>query len=122
MPSRRRKDPMGMGSIKLPKIPAMKVPKVPAIKLPKVDKITWKDLGFTGLNSIDRYDERKTRTPIPQGTKTDVLLRSKGKCEKCGKSLKGLKPDIHHKNRNPSDHRKGNLLVLCPNCHRLVHS
>jgi len=83
----------------------------------------YRDYGITGINITDRYDDKtKERIPIPQGVKTDVLLRSKGKCEKCKTSLQGLKPDIHHKNMNPSDNRKANLIVLCPNCHRKIHS
>lgn len=50
-----------------------------------------------------------------------MLIRSKGKCEKCKISLKGLKPDLHHKNQDPRDHGFANLIVLCPNCHRKAH-
>jgi 5-methylcytosine-specific restriction endonuclease McrA len=27
---------------------------------------------------------------------------------------------IHHKNGDPTDHRIGNLIALCPKCHRQV--
>jgi len=30
-------------------------------------------------------------------------------------------PDLHHKNQDPSDNRKANIIVLCPNCHRKAH-
>ena len=53
--------------------------------------------------------------------KHELLVRSKGKCQKCGISLKGMKPDIHHKNRNPSDNEISNLMVLCRNCHSKMH-
>ncbi|ABN57777.1 hypothetical protein DSECCO2_229170 [anaerobic digester metagenome] len=119
MATRRKKDPFDLEPIKLPKLT---LPKTPKIKEPVLPKITWEGLGFTGLNTIDQFDEKKKRVPIPQSIKTEILLRCKGKCEKCHTSLKGLKPDIHHKNRDPADNRKVNLLVVCPNCHRKLHT
>lgn len=53
--------------------------------------------------------------------KHELLVRSKGKCQKCRISLKGMKPDIHHKNRDPSDNKISNLMVLCRNCHSKMH-
>lgn len=61
---------------------------------------------------------KKRRTPIPISTVKKLLIRSKGKCEKCPTSLSGLMPDFHHKNEDPSDNSMINILVLCPNCHR----
>ena len=70
----------------------------------------------------DRYDDmRKTRKPIPKGIIKEVLNRSKGKCEDCKTSLDGLKPELHHKNMDPTNNRKANIQVLCPNCHRRTH-
>ncbi len=116
MATRRKKDPFGIEPIKIPKFPDLKPIKVDP------PKITWQDLCFTGLNTVDKYDQKKARVPIPQGIKTEILLRCKGKCEKCHTSLKGLKPDIHHKNQDPGDNRKVNLMVVCPNCHRKLHT
>ena len=82
------------------------------------------DLGFDfkGFNVTDKYDDKKKkRKPIPMGMQKELLVGCKGKCKKCKTSLKGLKPDIHHKNLDPSDNRKANLIVLCPNCHRKAH-
>lgn len=116
---RSKNDPLGFGSISFPIKPMQIKPlKVAPLKMPSLD-----DFGFKGLNSSDPYDAPTgKRTPIPQSVKTAILIRSNGKCEKCKTSLKGLTPDIHHKNLNPSDHRKVNLLVICPNCHRKIHS
>lgn len=71
------------------------------LNLPKIE--IWKDLEIKGLNATDRYDDKKAkRVPIPQGLQKEVIIRSKGKCEKCKITLKGLKPDLHHKNQDPS--------------------
>jgi len=77
-----------------------------------------------GINQVDIWGtgrEKKKRKPIRTGTKTNILADSGAKCQKCRKPLKGLKPHIHHKNHNPSDNRKGNLILLCPNCHSKMH-
>ncbi len=95
--------------------------KLPDIKLPDI----YKGYGIKGLNSTDRYeDKKKDRVPISKGLLRDVLIRSKGKCEnpKCKLSLEGLKGDLHHKNQKPGDNRKANIIVLCPNCHRKAHN
>jgi len=45
-------------------------------------------------------------------------------CENCGITEwlgEELVPDIHHKNRDRTDNRQENLLVLCSNCHRFSH-
>jgi 5-methylcytosine-specific restriction endonuclease McrA len=78
--------------------------------------------GLKGLNSTDRYDDKKKRVPIPIGLIKDLLLKCKGKCEKCKLSFGVLKPELHHKNQNPSDNRKANIIVLCPNCHNKAHN
>lgn len=116
---KRKNDPFGLGSVTFPVKPMKLNPlKVTPIKLPP-----WNEYGFTGLNLSDSYDKTPSkRTPIPQSVKTAILIRSNGKCENCNTSLKGLTPDIHHKNLDPSDHRKVNLKVLCPNCHRKIHT
>ena len=45
-------------------------------------------------------------------------------CENCGITEwlgEELNPDIHHKNRDRTDNRQENLLVVCSNCHRFFH-
>ena len=61
------------------------------------------------------------RIPVRQSMKTKLLVRSKGKCEKCHQSLEGIKPHIHHKDGNPKNNKISNLKVLCPNCHSSAH-
>lgn len=88
----------------------------------KKSDVPWGGFDLSGLNITDRYDDKnKDRVPIPQGLQKDLIIRSRGKCEKCKTSLEGLKPDIHHKNSDPSNNEKRNLIVLCPNCHRRAH-
>jgi len=79
------------------------------------------DLPKPKYNPITGEPYGKVRNPVGSGKKTDALIRAKGKCQKCGKSLEGLRPHIHHKNGNPSDNRSSNLIVLCPNCHSTMH-
>lgn len=45
-------------------------------------------------------------------------------CERCGITEwlgDTLIPDVHHKNRNRTDNRLSNLMVVCSNCHRHFH-
>lgn len=56
-----------------------------------------------------------------------VLLERTGikehKCERCGLTTwQGypIRLDLHHKNGNHYDNSENNLMLLCPNCHRLV--
>ena len=55
----------------------------------------------------------RTRTAIPAPVKAKVLEEFNHKCAICGKE----RPQIHHINGNPSDHRLENLIPLCPNSH-----
>jgi 5-methylcytosine-specific restriction endonuclease McrA len=64
---------------------------------------------------------RKKRKPVGYGKRGDVLIRAKGRCERCGMNLQGIRPHIHHKNGKPSDNKLSNLIVLCPNCHSTMH-
>jgi 5-methylcytosine-specific restriction endonuclease McrA len=61
------------------------------------------------------------RKPVSQSARTKVLVRAKGKCEKCAHSLEDVKPHIHHRDGNPKNNKLSNLQVLCPNCHSKIH-
>jgi len=66
--------------------------------------------------------ESKKRT-LTTAQKRELERTVGWKCELCGKKLT-VKPDIHHitpKAEGGSD-KDSNLIVLCPNCHRLVHT
>lgn len=42
------------------------------------------------------------------------------KCFICDKTFWSL--EIHHKDMNPSNNKKSNLLILCAECHQLIHN
>ncbi|MGB9842561.1 MAG: HNH endonuclease [Candidatus Bathyarchaeales archaeon] len=67
--------------------------------------------------------EHKKREPVPRSLRTELLLRSKGKCEYCGLDLheEGVKPHFHHKDGDPKNNKASNLIVVCPNCHSKFH-
>ena len=67
-------------------------------------------------------ERRRSLTP---GDKAYLLRVSRGKCEYCGEDIigRGLTQHIHHivEFRSRGSDRYHNLIVLCPNCHSLVH-
>jgi len=67
------------------------------------------------------FGNEPKRIPVGQSMRTKLLVRSKGKCEKCHRSFEGIKPHIHHKDGNPKNNKMTNLKVLCPNCHSSAH-
>ena len=51
-----------------------------------------------------------------------VYERAEGRCESCG-ILVGVRGHIHHKGNGDYDYQNiENLQLLCPSCHRLIHS
>ena len=82
------------------------------LKSVKIPKISLFDYAKSG---------KKVRVPVPISLQKEIFIRSKGKCERCKKSLKGLKPHIHHKDKSPKNNKKSNLILLCPNCHSKQH-
>jgi len=65
--------------------------------------------------SIWGEDERK---PVPVKVKRAVYARAKGKCEKCGISLKINEGDFHHTRSPKVIPRASSVRFLCPTCHR----
>jgi len=49
--------------------------------------------------------------------RVEVLQRSKGKCEICGK----LATVVHHIDGDKSNHSLDNLIAVCSNCHSSLH-
>ena len=88
------------------------MPKSPFDIKIKIPKASVFDYGKSG---------KKIRAPVAISTQKEIFIRAKGKCERCKNSLKGLKPHIHHKDKNPKNNKKGNLVLLCPNCHSKKH-
>ena len=80
------------------------------------EKFMRKKKGMTLEQQVQEQKQHK-RKATPQSIKNKVWVRSKGKCERCRKSLKNVTPHFHHKNGNPQNNKLSNMQVLCPNCH-----
>lgn len=63
----------------------------------------------------------RKRKPVSQSIRTKALVRAKGKCQLCHRSLSNITPHIHHKDGNPRHNTLSNVIVLCPNCHSRRH-
>jgi hypothetical protein len=57
------------------------------------------------------------RKPITQKERTRLLVRARGRCERCDEELDDMVPQIHHVDGNPRNNSPSNLEVLCPNYH-----
>lgn len=69
--------------------------------------------------------KKSKRPPVKQSVKKQLLFRSKGRCEKCGKNLieAGIPYHIHHKDGDRKNNCLSNLMLVCPNCHeKLTHA
>ncbi len=64
------------------------------------------------------WGEDEGRKPIPMKVKKTVYERAKGKCEKCGISLKMNEGDFHHIRDPTVIPRPQSVRFLCPLCHR----
>jgi len=67
--------------------------------------------------STDTYT--KTRQPIPKELRDELIASVESTCENCFIYFPYL--EVHHKNHDPSDNDLENLIVLCPNCHVILH-
>lgn len=67
--------------------------------------------------------ETKAKYPGDWKEISKVLRDKVGKCERCGKVPgEGQWLTVHHKDYNPANNKRGNLIVLCPACHFYVQS
>ena len=70
------------------------------------------------------WETERTRSVTP-GDKAYLIRVSRGRCEHCDDEIisKGITPNIHHiiEFSSGGSDRLHNLIVLCPNCHSLVH-
>lgn len=84
------------------------------------------DEGTLTMNKAYNLLKGKSRKPISNQVITSLLVRSKGKCECCGFGGQGLENIIikHHihKYADTEDNSLSNLIMLCPNCHGIVHT
>ena len=52
----------------------------------------------------------------------EILRNNSGGCKLCGWNEYPEILVIHHRDRNPRNNQPSNLVVLCRNCHSLVHN
>lgn len=64
------------------------------------------------------YGKIKTRVSLTEEEKEMVFDKYGSKCALCG-ATEGL--HIHHKDKNSTNNRMDNLIVLCGVCHKKVH-
>lgn len=90
--------------------PKVKPPKEQSILVGKSTKYKYKGLD---IKSIAECSSR---------TVSKILKRMNVGCSRCG--WKEATCDIHHINGRKVDdpHNHKNLIILCPNCHRIVHN
>lgn len=60
----------------------------------------------------------KTRTPIPEDVKCDILSKSNNRCCICQTPF----VQFHHIDEDPSNNEPDNIAPLCPTCHGQAHS
>jgi 5-methylcytosine-specific restriction endonuclease McrA len=51
----------------------------------------------------------------------NTVRRTFRACQRCGYDEEPRILEVHHKDGNPDNNVLENLLVLCPNCHAIVH-
>jgi 5-methylcytosine-specific restriction endonuclease McrA len=67
---------------------------------------------------------KKRKGPIPKELRLEILERDNNECQwgiNCSTSKK-IKLNVHHRDCNPDNNEKNNLITLCPRCHRFYHS
>lgn len=89
-------------------------------------------------NLCARRDKRKRRTSAKpkrcakitasgtpsnwQGIRAKILRRDGYACRVCHDDCGGGSLDVHHIDHNRTHNKFGNLVSLCPSCHRAVHA
>lgn len=73
------------------------------------------------MNDISLSEECKKRKNLSEQKRE--LIKSKGCCEICGHTFKPIL-QIHHIEplSTGGNDEEENLLILCPNCHKIIHS
>ncbi len=67
-----------------------------------------------------REKRKKNRVPIKTSVRREVLERSGNACQICGNNKTKL--HVHHIDKDPSNNKESNLIVLCPNHHAIADS
>lgn len=66
----------------------------------------------------------KERKPLPTYIRDEIVFRDKNTCQHCKKEAYNgvFPPEVHHKDNNPENNELNNLILLCYDCHKFVHS
>ena len=67
-------------------------------------------------NTPEKISKLKRRIPITKLQRQNVYSRCKNICEYCDSHTDFL--EVHHKDGNPANNYKDNLMGCCPNCHK----
>lgn len=70
--------------------------------------------------SLKKYHPIQIHKLLSQSAARALKQASKG-CELCGWNEYPEALVIHHRDRNPRNNRLANLMVVCRNCHYLIH-
>ena len=77
-------------------------------------------------NTLKNQNKIQSRKPISNQVLKSLAIRSKGFCEICGWGGQGLENILvnHHihKYSNTKDNSLNNLIMICPNCHGMIHT
>lgn len=85
----------------------------------KLDGLTYE--AVAKAFSISRQRVQQILEP-PVQIRNAVIRRAEGKCENCG-IMVGYGGHVHHLNGNDLEYSDiSNLQLLCPTCHRWIHS
>ncbi|WP_231274220.1 HNH endonuclease [Clostridium botulinum] len=77
-------------------------------------------------NTLKNQNKIQQRKPISNQVLKSLAIRSKGFCEICGWGGQGLENILvnHHiqKYSDTKDNSLNNLIMICPNCHGMIHT
>lgn len=69
-------------------------------------------------NRNRKYNETHSRK---RKYREERLKIANNKCEKCGWNMVKSVLNVHHIDRNRTNNKLENLIILCPNCHSIEH-
>lgn len=81
---------------------------------------TFKRRVFCNRTCMAEWMEGRTTVPGDQNGRRQAAKTTKPACEICGRNSTRL--CVHHKDENPRNNEKSNLITLCGSCHGRCHS
>jgi len=70
------------------------------------------------------YEDIKLARDVSSRLKSILLFERDARCERCGGEswqMRAMPLDMHHSDKDPLNNTRGNLKLLCPNCHAQCH-